>query len=532
LSTVIDQRISDPYYTNSSNNITASGGIGNSQTFTLTKPTNINKIRAWISTYSSAITSRFAIFVSGQENISYAEKLETVNTFSGTTLNEVEYSLQEAKNQSNVPNNGGNGTLLPAGTYVVKWIVNYAINGQGGNTRMTNANTPQTFHYQLLGTTSGGGSGFDGGVINQPLEIKRATLLGIDKIGTSSIPNLRQWLYAAPDAANPADKWPAYISAPSPGLGLRFAENNGDWTDMYPIKTDEGVGIAVNHHFFVRKDFATRGFLNTYEGAICLHGNGPNAGGPNNPNDRWNIGWGPRRGTPFIWLAEGGDRRLNIMGGNSGAETLLIVTNNAPSKPAPSGNIPGNAGRDKDCYRWGHLECGNLIVHGTSNIAGGNSSIKSGQATTDSDGTKTIPFPTGTFTTTPIITVTVVDTSNNNNQAYTAKIVSATKDSFKVKILSSKHRHQLGYTAGNSDNKTLFHATSSNSGTQSDSNYVFMPYTPLYLYRSDGESNLLAAGLLPSTQTGIAGQDWFTKVEDGTNTVGGVVFNWIAIPPT
>ena len=228
MSTVIDQRISDPYYTNSSNNITASGGIANSQTFTLTKPTNINKIRAWISTYSSAITSRFAIFVSGQENISYAEKLETVNTFSGTTLNEVEYPLQEAKNQSNVPNNGGNGTLLPAGTYVVKWIVNYAISGQGGNTRMTNANTPTTFHYQLLDTTSGGGSGFDGGVINQPLEIKSDAFLGIST--GSGAPSLRDWMYNDP---------PAYTNAPSPGLGIRFAETTGNknYTDLYPVKT-------------------------------------------------------------------------------------------------------------------------------------------------------------------------------------------------------------------------------------------------------------------------------------------------------
>jgi len=521
LSTVIDQRISDPYYTNSSNNITASGGIGNSQTFTLTKPTNINKIRAWISTYSSAITSRFAIFVSGQENISYAEKLETVNTFSGTTLNEVEYSLQEAKNQSNVPNNGGNGTLLPAGTYVVKWIVNYAINGQGGNTRMTNANTPQTFHYQLLGTTSGGGSGFDGGVINQPLEIKSGAFLGIST--GSGAPSLRDWMYNDP---------PAYTNAPSPGLGIRFAETTGNknYTDLYPVKTTAGLGIATNHHLFIRKDFSTRGFMNSYEGIILLHGNGPNAVGPANGNpgnETWNIGWGPRTGTPFILLAEGGEYENGQ--GNPAAETLLIVTNNNPKTPAPSGNIPGSA-EDKNYYRWGHLECGNLTVHGASNIAGGNSSIKSGQATTDSDGTKTIPFPPGTFTTTPIITVTVVDTSNNNNQAYTAKIVSATKDSFKVKILSNKHRHQLGYTAGNSDNKTLFHATSSNSGTQSDSNYVFMPHTPLFLYRSN--ESALAAGLLPSVQTGIAGQDWFTTVEDGTNTVSGVVFNWIAIPPT
>ena len=272
--------------------------------------------------------------------------------------------------------------------------------------------------------------------------------------------------------------------------------------------------------------------MNSYEGIILLHGNGPNAVGPANGNpgnEAWNIGWGPRTGTPFILLAEDGEYANGQ--GNPAAETLLIVTNNNPNKPAPSGNIPGiPGGSDENYYRWGHLECGNLIVHGTTNIASGNSSIKSGQATTDSDGTKTIPFPTGTFTATPIITVTVVDTSNNN-QAYTAKIVSATKDNFKVKILSSRHRHQLGYTAGNSENKTLFHATSSNSGTQSDSNYVFMPQTPLRLYRSD--ESTLAAGLLPSTQAGIAGQDWFTKVEDGANTVGGgVVFNWIATPKT
>ena len=53
------------------------------------------------------------------------------------------------------------------------------------------------------------------------------------------------------------------------------------------------------------------------------------------PNNSYNIGWGPRVGTPFIWLAGGGDGESGMgHGGNPDAETLLIVTNRKPLNPS------------------------------------------------------------------------------------------------------------------------------------------------------------------------------------------------------
>jgi|GEM_PF-3687611 len=136
---------------------------------------------------------------------------------------------------------------------------------------------------------------------------------------------------------------------------------SGTFTDLFPVKLgSEGLAIAVNHHFLVRKDFNARGMIDSMEGILVLHGNGPNAVPPPTPgvqgNDRWNIGWGPRAGgAPFIWLAEGGDRLDNVIGGNPTAETLLIVTNNDKNKqPAPS-EIPGYDIKEPlptGKYRW------------------------------------------------------------------------------------------------------------------------------------------------------------------------------------
>jgi hypothetical protein len=212
---------------------------------------------------------------------------------------------------------------------------------------------------QITGTlTGGGGNGgtFDGGVINEPIEIKRPPFLQIGGTLEQGIPTLRQWMYDAPSV------WSNYLGALTPGLGLRFSETNGHFIDLFPFKykQDNSPGIAVNLHLIVRKDFAVRGFLKSYEGNIILHGNGP---GAVYGNDKWNIGWGPRTGTPFIWLAEGGDPKGDgIIGGNPAAETLLIVTNNTNPQNVPP-EIPGTPGQDAGAYKWGHLEAGDIISH-------------------------------------------------------------------------------------------------------------------------------------------------------------------------
>lgn len=178
-----------------------------------------------------------------------------------------------------------------------------------------------------------------------------------------------------------------------------------------------------------------------------------------------------------------------------------------------------------------HLDGSNWSFSG----GGGNSSMRAGQHTTDGNGERTITFPQGTFTASPIVTITVVDTSNNNqgdSQAYTAKIVEVTKDHFKVRILTSRHKHQIASTGVN-NNMTLFHQTKIAGTTapneKSDSHYVTLHYVPLIMRLPDESTSIV--GELPTGGGPIAASNWYTGTEDGANPVGsGIVFNWIAVP--
>jgi len=167
-----------------------------------------------------------------------------------------------------------------------------------------------------------------------------------------------------------------------------------------------------------------------------------------------------------------------------------------------------------------HLDGSNWSFSG----GGGNSSMRAGQGTTDSDGTKTIAFPAGTFTASPIVTVTVVDTSNNS-QAYTAKIVSATKDGFKVKILTSRHKHLLGNT-GNRITSNLYKIPGITPSDAAASIYEY----PLAFYNNI-ENNTVVGAVITNSTGPSTGQDFYSLTENGANTVGsGIVFNWIAVP--
>jgi hypothetical protein len=363
--------------------------------------------------------------------------------------------------------------------------------------------------------TGGGGAGgsFDGGQVNEPISIKDDFIhLYYDK-ATMPNPNnpdrldwsIKDWIYSydnyVPRGLPPGAKR-------SDNIGLRFVDKNypGGWyTNVYGAVLRDPLGgleysspaFCVSDHLFVRRDFYIRGKMTSLEGIIVLHGNGPNAQpqqplnpAPNEPvtppSDRWHIGWGPRVGTPFILLAQGGDDKYGI-GGNPDAETLLIVTNNDPANPAPEGNIPGSTiGKDLHRYKWGHLECGNIAIHGTNNI------IQAGQSRTNyqNPGTpnvvaiKTVAFKRA-FKFKPSVTITTNNQNNQNKKIY-FEVTDVTLTSFTVKSYEIDHIHQIART-GN-------HISGAGGGG----------FSPLYMRRPIGGSNVedsTPAGALSTGQS-------------------------------
>ena len=323
--------------------------------------------------------------------------------------------------------------------------------------------------------TGGGGAGgsFDGGQVNDPISIKDDFIhLYYDE---SKMPNppgrldwsVKNWIYSydnyVPRGLPPGAKR-------SDNIGLRFVDKNypGGWyTNVYGAVLRDPLGgleysspaFCVSDHLFVRRDFYIRGKMTSLEGAIVLHGNGPNAQpqqplnpAPNEPvtppSDRWHIGWGPRVGTPFILLAQGGDDKYGI-GGNPDAETLLIVTNNDPDNPPPEGNILGsNIGKDLHRYKWGHLECGNIAIHGTNNI------IQAGQSRTNYQNpgtpnvvaTKTVMFKRA-FKHRPSVIITPNNQNNQDKKIY-FEVTEVTLNSFTVKSYEIDHIHRSGSITG------------------------------------------------------------------------------------
>jgi len=244
-------------------------------------------------------------------------------------------------------------------------------------------------NVQITGTLTGGGGGgtFDGGNVHTPITIydnylklynyqTDADAAAIsDPIYSWSV---RDWLYGGDKINGVATLLPPGANV-TPNIGLRLANNKPSaidgnwWNNLHNIvvhgdanmNNPEGSpALGVTKQFFIRGDFVARGPLNSHEGIIVLHGNGINQNNmqpatPGNYKTGWHIGWGPRVGTPFVFLAEGGDF-VHGQGGNPDAETLLIVTNRDPPNPqtdAPLPTLKSNA------YKWGHFECGKITSH-------------------------------------------------------------------------------------------------------------------------------------------------------------------------
>ena len=252
-----------------------------------------------------------------------------------------------------------------------------------------------------------GGGGFNGGSIDNPLTIKHNYVKF-----TNSLRDVLKWMY-----------WEKTFAGGNPfatiggnainAVGLRLKDNvTNKWTDVFgsllytdQSDTDPRPGFAVNDHLYVRRDFFARGQLNSMEGAIMLYGNGYDSANSSRPD--WWIGWGPRVGTPFIYLAQGGAHKPAYwLGGNPAAETLLITTN-----AGGTGSISTNL---SSAYSYGDIELRNLKSHGTINaenltVSGKPLSIQSGSGTTTSQSTGVKIIFNKAFKQKPAVTVTVRD---------------------------------------------------------------------------------------------------------------------------
>jgi hypothetical protein len=361
---------------------------------------------------------------------------------------------------------------------------------------------------------SGGGSGgcncdWNGSEIDNPITVSSAYLkLYNYQSDANNQPDnniwswsVRDWLYGGDERYNSSGQSIGFSPKP-PGadgttnIGVKLQNNNpigaggGWWNHLHNIaifgsastgSLSGSPALGVTKHFFIRGDFVVRGPLNSHEGIIVLHGNGVNRVGnlnlPATPRDfktGWHIGWGPRTGTPFIWLAEGGDY-TNGQGGNSAAGTLLIVTNRATineNNPAKLPTFTSNA------YQWGHLEAGNITAHENLSVksaildgngnsgnsgdvltsqgggsaptwqppsgSGGVGGVQKGSVTTNSNGEATIGFSSGTFPSgyTPTIVCT---THDSLGRSITAVVTSSSNTGFTVKtFLVDAHKHKIG----------------------------------------------------------------------------------------
>jgi hypothetical protein len=155
--------------------------------------------------------------------------------------------------------------------------------------------------------------------------------------------------------------------SPTNPLGLRFIDKSNLsnwWAELYAglvqgNANDTGTpALIANDHFIVRRDSYFRGPAAFFEGGLTLYGNGPDAvqlpDGAEPWKTGWLVGWGPRVGTPFIYLAWGGNRNSYGLGGNHNAETLLITTNNYGL------NSPGI----DSYYDFANIECYHVIGRG------------------------------------------------------------------------------------------------------------------------------------------------------------------------
>jgi len=194
-------------------------------------------------------------------------------------------------------------------------------------------------------------------------------------------------------------------------IGLRFIDKNvsGGWFsnvfgavirrdpfDPNAIRGGGAPAFCVSDHLLVRRDFYTRGKMTSLEGIIVLHSNGPGAIPPNDKlgipgSDNWHIGWGPRnttvngvaQGSPFIWLAQGGDGPSKIIGYDANNDPIYSWPYKNPYNPeeeyelyknwnrnastlilAVTKEVPNESANLDKYWDFGHFEAEDIISHG------------------------------------------------------------------------------------------------------------------------------------------------------------------------
>ena len=278
----------------------------------------------------------------------------------------------------------------------------------------------------ITGTLTGGGGGsgsWNGGEVYKPISIVDDFLhlyyfqndanSQSDQRLSWSIHDWIYWYshYNSPFAAKHRRLPPGAVEDDNIGLRLKEDRQGGWWTNIVggriiqdPANDPNGTpAVLMRNHLIVGRDLDARGMIKSYEGIIVLLGNSYGAKPPSDPEQVWdpdqgkyvtvyrtppnnayNIGWGPRVGTPFIWLAGGGDDTGYGQGGNTAAGTLLIVTNRVP----PSPSAPPLYTLEDNKYKWGGLECGEFTAW-TSAISKGdficNGFVKTSHIQTDAN---------------------------------------------------------------------------------------------------------------------------------------------------
>ncbi|MCL2135615.1 MAG: hypothetical protein FWH37_08775 [Candidatus Bathyarchaeota archaeon] len=157
--------------------------------------------------------------------------------------------------------------------------VNTALNSVRFRNNAWTNNSNNNLYFSVIGsTTSGGGDGnFDGGTINNPLEIKCQFPYLADQ------PAVNSWMTSAP--LNPSN-YNAY---------LRFTNINSPQhsTDIYGISFKDDTNttvpaIGINDSLLVRKNLFTQGYMRTAKSILRLEKSSPyvppNAGASGNVN--------------------------------------------------------------------------------------------------------------------------------------------------------------------------------------------------------------------------------------------------------
>jgi len=241
--------------------------------------------------------------------------------------------------------------------------------------------------------------------------------------------------------------------------------------------------LAVDRGMLVQKDFTAGGFLAANQGALYL-GSGlnyqtdipkiilRNAYIPLLGSDGTALMGAPKipSGTSFPSNKKKFQMFIRINSYNGNPPNTLYKYNPAPDKWEPMGPTSNFAGTFDTLYIrqmlfngiWsddtpGHLDVGNVTIHGTqSNLKSGHAGTSGGGNNDDEPlGQRTIHFrdingELAPFSKVPVVTVTILDPNNSSDLPMIAKITYCDLDRFTVRTyrMVATHKHRIGSITG------------------------------------------------------------------------------------